>query len=42
MLTVSSTYCTVLPVTTAAPSGRRVLWLYIKELISTGQQEKTI
>ncbi len=42
MLIVPTIYCAVLPVTTAAPYGHRVSWLCVKELNSTGQQEKTI
>ncbi|HEX4349812.1 MAG TPA: hypothetical protein VH251_05475 [Verrucomicrobiae bacterium] len=42
MLTVLTTYCALLPVTTAVPRGHRVSWLYVKELNSTGQQEKII
>jgi hypothetical protein len=42
MQTVPTTYRAMLPLTTVAPSGHRVSWLRIKELKSTGQQEKII
>jgi len=42
MLTVPTIYYAMLPITTAAPYGHCVSWLYVKELNSTGQQEKII